>query len=900
MANKSRAKSHRLYRRAQAPGNKNTASASPSNTPSSEYCRPGEQLSPFHLGLIKGSAIAPELAAERGYRTIEAKAELKAFDFTDIQRRVPTLLIPLYNTAGKLAGYQHRPDTPRLNHKSGAPTKYETPRGARNLLDVHPALLRVWEGEVVPPLKNPSCPIIFSEGIRKADSAISIHMCAIGLLGVWGWRGRNPADGLCALADWENVALNGPDRTSPQGRLCLLAFDSDLMDKAAVYLALLRFKAFLEHRGGLVRIIYLPPGPHGEKVGLDDWIAARRAEGKDTEAIQAELLALAVDELRKPASFDDAGGDDTVKRPFRLTDDGVEYVEESDDGDDQWVRVCSRLKIAAQTCNERNEDWGRLLEFPDNKGVIHQWAMPAELLGGDKGAYESELYRLGLTIAPGPKASYRLKEYIQTQGDQSSFIRSVAALGWHNNSFIYPDQIFGAVGGEPIVHQPLHPVEHDFRTKGTLQEWQEHVAKPCEGNSRLITTVSMAFAAPLLYPTKSESGGLHWRGDSSRGKTTLAIVGGSVVGGGGHHGTFLRQWRATVNGLEGVATAHCDSFLALDEIAQILPRDAGLAAYMLANGQGKSRSHRGLANRPTAIWRTLFCSTGEVSLADKVAEDGRKITAGQELRVLDTPADAGGRFGCFEYLHGLENDPTLKSDHERGQRFADQLKKAAAQYYGTAIRAYLSLLTAHFDSSIAGVELTIKAFLAGHCPPDADAQVRRACNRFALIAAGGELAIRFAIVPWPQGAAIDAARICFEAWLGARPAGCGKAEEEAGIAQVRKFIELHGESRFALWDSISDDSADSQPRPTFNRAGFRRPDLNGVEDFYIFPQVFRDELCVGHDATQIAKALAARALLIAPPPEPNGKQRYAVIEWIPALNQSKRMYHLTSKILEEE
>jgi uncharacterized protein (DUF927 family) len=409
----------------------------------------------------------------------------------------------------------------------------------------------------------------------------------------------------------------------------------------------------------------------------------------------------------------------------------------------------------------------------------------------------------------------------------------------------------------------------------------------------------MAFAAPLLYHTKSESGGLHWRGDSSRGKTTLAIVGGSVVGGGGHEGTFLRQWRATVNGLEGVATAHCDSFLALDEIAQILPRDAGLAAYMLANGQGKSRSHRGLANRPTSTWRSLFCSTGEISLADKVAEDGRKITAGQEVRVLDTPAEAG-RFGCFENLHGLENDPELKTDNERGERFAEELRKAALQYYGTAIRAYLSQLTANLEKSIVGVEATIKGFLTAYCPSDADPQVRRACNRFALIAAGGELAIIFRIVPWQRGAAIDAARICFEAWLEARPAGHGKAEEETGIAQVRKFIELHGESRFALWGGQDDSSTDNTPRPTINRADFRRSGVSGGEDFYVFPEVFSDELCAGHDATQIAKALAARALLVSPPLEKGGRQRYTVSERIPALGRPKRMYHITSKILTEE
>src|SRR3712207_8019446 len=39
------------------------------------------------------------------------------------------------------------------------------------------------------------------------------------------------------------------------------------------------------------------------------------------------------------------------------------------------------------------------------------------------------------------------------------------------------------------------------------------------GNSRLVFALSIAFAAPLLYPTSSESGGFHFRGQSSTGKT---------------------------------------------------------------------------------------------------------------------------------------------------------------------------------------------------------------------------------------------------------------------------------------------------------------------------------------------------------------------------------------------
>ena len=56
---------------------------------------------------------------------------------------------------------------------------------------------------------------------------------------------------------------------------------------------------------------------------------------------------------------------------------------------------------------------------------------------------------------------------------------------------------------------------------------------------------------------------------------------------------------------------------------------------MLGNGLGKSRASRDASLRKPASWRLLFLSTGEISLADKMAEDARnrRQTAGQRGRL---------------------------------------------------------------------------------------------------------------------------------------------------------------------------------------------------------------------------------------------------------------------------
>jgi uncharacterized protein DUF3854 len=231
-------------------------------------------LLPQHAALISASAISAEVAAARGYRSVAKKAELGDLGFVESQRQVPTLLVPIWTVNGEIGSYQHRPDQPRI--REGKPVKYETLAGSRMVLDIPPMIHLK--------LGDPRIPLFLTEGVRKADAAVSRGLCCLALLGVWNWRGTNEYGGKVALADWESIALNG--------RHLYIAFDSDVMLKPPVHLALTRLKAFLESRHAKVAVIYLPPGENGQKVGLDDFFAA----GHTVE----ELQGLATRELREP------------------------------------------------------------------------------------------------------------------------------------------------------------------------------------------------------------------------------------------------------------------------------------------------------------------------------------------------------------------------------------------------------------------------------------------------------------------------------------------------------------------------------------------------------------------------------------------------------------------------
>lgn len=180
--------------------------------------------------LIEESRVAPEVVKERGYRTVSSRADLKRLGFTDAQRNVPGLLIPVNNTAGETVLYQYRPDQPRI--KNGKPVKYETPPRSRMVLDVHPSSRSK--------LGDPSQPLFVTEGVKKGDALVSKGLCAVALLGVWNWRGTNEKGGKVVLPDWNNVALND--------RRVYIVFDSDIMLKPEVYEAMRCLKVFLESR----------------------------------------------------------------------------------------------------------------------------------------------------------------------------------------------------------------------------------------------------------------------------------------------------------------------------------------------------------------------------------------------------------------------------------------------------------------------------------------------------------------------------------------------------------------------------------------------------------------------------------------------------------------------------
>lgn len=85
-------------------------------------------------------------------------------------------------------------------------------------------------------------------------------------------------------------------------------------------------------------------------------------------------------------------------------------------------------------------------------------------------------------------------------------------------------------------------------------------------------------------------------------------------------------------------------------MSQLDPKEAGEAAYLLANGQGKTRASRTGTVKQSSRWSLIFLSAGEESLTALMAKAGQRANAGQEIRLADIEADSGLGMGVFENM----------------------------------------------------------------------------------------------------------------------------------------------------------------------------------------------------------------------------------------------------------
>jgi putative DNA primase/helicase len=551
--------------------------------------------------------------------------------------------------------------------------------------------------------------------------------------------------------------------------------------------------------------------------------------------------------------------------------DGLYHVAKEKDEEGKETEKLTFLSagflIEGTAAAQAQDSHSLLISWMRVDGERHKAVVPKRLAHESGGALAALLEDQGLHCATGAMPHALLNAFmVSVQCDRRVLL--VPHCGWHQTpdgvAFISPKGRPFGPGAQNVMLQHDHGLPAGaFAEAGTLAEWQDQIGRYAIGNSRVALCISIALAATLLDIVGEPSGGIHIWGDSQTGKTTAEVTGASTFGRGGPNGQ-IRPWRATTNGLEGIAAASSDMPLFLDEMGQADGRTVGDTVYALANEGGKQRASRNGSARAAYAWRTMMVSTGELTLAAKMADGGKRATAGLDVRLAEIPADAGKGLGVFEELHGFASAAAL-SVH---------LRRAAQIVYGTAGPAFLGRLVNDRASDEEALRDRLvrarDAFIRRYAPTGAAGQVVSVAGRFGLIAAAGELAIEYEVLPWPKGEALRSAQACFAAWLAQRGTS-GASEDMRAIDRVREVIAMHGESRFTVIEkgmtvqdqdgkAMDTDQLDGKAR-TRDRLGFRRTGNDGINEFLFTREGWR-EVCAGLDPARVATLLLSNGWLV--------------------------------------
>jgi uncharacterized protein (DUF927 family) len=702
---------------------------------------------------------------------------------------------------------------------------------------------------VRPPAARPDAAVVVCEGEKAADAAGALFPDLVAVASMNGAKAARAADWAPLRGRQVTIC---PDRDAPGS-----AYAVDVT-------------ALLQKVGAAsVRVVDVPP----------TW-----PEGWDlSDALPDGVEAALLHEMLRTAPILDFG---KLPPGFFMMANGLHFVPAptSQNSEPQPIFVTAPFEIIGEANDGAGGEWGLVLRWKDRDNVSHDRSVQKRLVHGTGNDIAAYLEDNGLTCGESAIAHELLKRFVRSVQTQVR-LTCVDHPGWHRvdggHVFVIPGEPAIGPGGDRVMLQGDRIGNaNSFTSAGTLKDWQDEVARYAIGNPLVAINILAQLAGPLLDVVDEPSGGIHLHGRSQTGKTSAQRCGASVWGRGNEQGR-VRNWRATANGLEGIAAEACDTGLCLDEMGQIEARELAATTYMLANQIGKQRAGRDGSAKACKSWRLTIISSGEVSVEAKLSEGGQKIKAGQDVRLISIPTDD---IGILLNLHGKPCGGVL----------ADHLRRASCSFYGTAGRAFVAKLVEQREEKPETLAETIREarddFIVRYLPEGADGQARSVCGRFGLFAAAGELATECSILPWPSGEATAAAATCFDAWIAAR-GGAGSKEEITAVQHVRAFIEAHGTSRFeeickgishkqyddatgksdeatqrTFDDGFSKIGTPIEPR-TVNRAGFRRWSEAGWQ-YFILPEAFKNEVCKGQDYTQIATTLRDQGLLT---PDKDGK-----------------------------
>lgn len=171
--------------------------------------------------------------------------------------------------------------------------------------------------------------------------------------------------------------------------------------------------------------------------------------------------------------------------------------------------------------------------------------------------------------------------------------------------------------------------------KGSEQKWLEMINNQVLERTELQLSLIAGFSAPVVGYIARELGieslFIHYYGDSSKGKTTAAMLGVSPFGSPGFRDNgLMTTWNTTSNAMHGVIAGNNGIPMVFDESSMSNKRDFTREIYSLTSGREKARMDKECNIREQKLWSTTIISTGEHSILTKSKE-----STGLRMRLIE-------------------------------------------------------------------------------------------------------------------------------------------------------------------------------------------------------------------------------------------------------------------------
>ena len=278
--------------------------------------------------------------------------------------------------------------------------------------------------------------------------------------------------------------------------------------------------------------------------------------------------------------------------------------------------------------------------------------------------------------------------------------------------------------------------------------------------------LAAAFAAPLVRISGLQNSGINIFGRSKVGKTTALLVGASVIGIGTERD--LPNWNSTSNAFLETARGFNDLILPANEVGLLAGkrRDAygPIRERIYAFSEGRDRARLSSSTMATSwassSWQGIFVSTSEYSFNDYATFAGETRASGEFARCLDVSAIEKDRttvFDCFP------KDIETKHQKRWARTQLSELRENCARFHGSALQPYVTHLITISRQLPKQIEKHCGIFMEAVRAMRLDGALEHAGRNFALIYAGGVIAIEAKVLPWTVAGLFHAVESCFRA-----------------------------------------------------------------------------------------------------------------------------------------